>query len=84
MCMCTALSFMLSSAWCTLAQMIMFTEQQLKMESMTAIWLLPVLPAIVTAGAGAAVVQTLPRQHALDTLLVLTLNAKELPTVLLC
>jgi tellurite resistance protein TehA-like permease len=37
---------------------------------MTAAWLLPVVPAIVTAGVGAGVASTLPRQHALDTLLV--------------
>ena len=48
----------------------MFTVQELRLESMTAAWLLPVVPAVVAAGTGAVVASTLPRQHALETLLV--------------
>ena len=51
--------------------MLMFSVQDLKLDSMTAAWLLPVVPAVVAAGTGAVVASTLPRQHALDTLLVL-------------
>ena len=50
--------------------MLMFTVHELKLDSMTAAWLLPIVPGIVAAGTGAAVADTLPRQHALDTLLV--------------
>jgi tellurite resistance protein TehA-like permease len=49
--------------------MLMFTVQELKMESMTAVWLLPLVPAVIIGGTGAVVAPTLPRQHALDTLL---------------
>ena len=44
--------------------MLMFTVQELKLESMTGAWLLPLVPAVIVAGTGAVVAETLPRQHA--------------------
>lgn len=49
---------------------VMFHYQRLSLDQMTATWLLPIVPCVVTAASGGVVAPILPESHALITILV--------------